>query len=119
MNSKTKLLSNLVWALQIVWQSGEWLTLATITLVFANGSLPLVGLYLVKLVIDGVTSGLAGSDKASAFAHVGLLIALLGGVYLLESVLASITALVNTAQAQIVTDKMHDILHAKSVEMAL
>lgn len=108
MNSKAGLLSSLVWALQVVWQSGKWLSLATITLVFSNGALPLVGLYLVKLVIDAVTSGLAGTDKVSAFAHVGSLIALLGGVYLLESVLASITALVNTAQAQIVTDKMHD-----------
>ena len=119
MKSKTNLLSNIGWALQIVWQSGKWLTLATITLVFANGALPLVGLYLVKLVIDAVTAGLVATDKAPAFANVGFFIALLGCVFLLESVLAAITALVNTAQAQIVTDKMHDILHAKSVEVDL
>ena len=119
MNSKTSLLANLLWALQIVWRSGKWLTVATITLVLANGALPLLGLYLVKLVIDTVTSGLIATDKASAFADVGFLITLLGSVFLLESILAAITALVNTAQAQIVTDKMHDILHAKSVDVDL
>ena len=119
MGSKARLTFNLAWALRLVWDSGKWLSLATITLVFANGALPLAGLYLVKLVIDAVNSGLAATDKTAAFAHVGVLIGFLGAVYLLEFLLSSITALVNTAQAQIVTEKMHNILHAKSVEMDL
>jgi len=57
MNTKPGLLFNSMWALQVVWRSGKWLSLATITLVFANGALPLVGLYLVKLIIDAVTAG--------------------------------------------------------------
>jgi len=105
--------------MRLVWYSSTWLSIATITLVFANAVLPLAGLYLVKLVIDAVSVGLSMTDKTAAFAHVGILIGFLGAVYLLEFFLSSIAALVNTAQAQIVTEKMHDILHAKSVEMDL
>src|SRR5262245_29716671 len=111
--------SNLVWALRIVWDSGRVLTGISAVLVIIDGFLPLAALYLTKLVIDSVSAGLNGTDKTAIFGHSATLVALLGSVFLLEAIMAEILSLVNTAQAQIVTDRMHDILHSKSIEMDL
>jgi ATP-binding cassette subfamily B protein len=119
MKSSVGLLSNVAWALRVVWQSGRALTVATAILVILNGILPLAALYLMKLAIDSVSAGLTGIDKTAAWGEVASLVALLGCVFLLEAVFSSLASLVNTAHAEIVTDRMHDILHSKSLEMDL
>ena len=119
MKTNVGFLSNIAWALRIVWRSGRTLTVATAILVLLNGTLPLAALYLMKLTVDSVSASLSGLDKIAGFADATFLILLLGCVFLLEAVLGSLTNLVSTALAQIVTDRMHDILHAKSVEMDL
>src|ERR1043166_3516326 len=119
MKTNVGFLSNIAWALRIVWRSGRTLTVATAILFLLNGILPLAALYLMKLTVDSVSASLSGLDKIAGFADATFLILLLGCVFLLEAVLGSLTNLVSTAQAQIVTDRMHDILHAKSVEMDL
>ena len=119
MKSTGGLFSNLVWALRIVWRSGRGLTIASTVLVVINGVLPLAALYLMKLIIDSVSVGLTSADKTAVFEHASMLVAVLGGVYLMEAIVKALANLVNSAQAQIVTDRMHDILHSKSIEMDL
>jgi len=119
MNKGKDLLSNILRALRLVWDCGPHLTVATVALVLLQGLLPLAGLYLMKLVVDSVAGSLAASGKAVAFGSLALLIGLLGAVALLEAVFASLGRLVNMTQAQVVTDRMYDILHAKSLEVDL
>lgn len=106
-------------ALRFVWQSGRGWTLASMALLVVQGALPLVGLYLMKLVVDAVAASMAAPDKGAAFGRVALLVALAGGVALVGAVCRSIAGLVSEAQAQAVTDHMHDVLHAKSIEVDL
>jgi ATP-binding cassette subfamily B protein len=73
----------------------------------------------MKLVIDEVTTGMAASDKGSAFAHVALLVGLAGAVALLNSIASSLASLASEAQTQVVTDHVYDILHARSIEVDL
>jgi len=108
--------ANLARAFHFVWESGPALTIANVILVFVQGVLPLVGLYLIKLVIDAVAAGV--TDKA-AFRDVGFLIVLSGLVVLSELVCASIAGLVSMAHSHAVTDRMHDVLHSKSIELDL
>jgi ATP-binding cassette subfamily B protein len=119
MKAGKDLLSNIVRALRLVWDCGALLTVATVALVLLQGLLPLAGLYLMKLVVDTVAESLVASDKGAAFGSLALLIGLLGAVALLESVLASLARLLSMTQAQVVTDRMYDILHAKSLEVDL
>jgi len=106
-------------ALRLVWQSAPSWTVASLALLIVQGVLPLLSLYLMKLLVDGVAAGLAAPDKGIAFRQVALLIGLTAAVTLFGAVLGSIAGLVGAAQAQVITDYVSDILHAKSIEADL
>lgn len=61
-------------AIRLVWRSAPGLTATSYALGVVQGVLPLLTLYLMKLVIDAVTSGLASPDKGQAFRHVAFYI---------------------------------------------
>jgi ATP-binding cassette subfamily B protein len=119
MNLSWVLTRNIRRALSFVWHSGRGLTVASISLTILQGILPLAGLYLMKLLVDAVVMGLTVADKVTAFESLALVIAGLSGVVLLETASTSIARLVTTAQGQVITDRMSDILHAKSLEVDL
>jgi ATP-binding cassette subfamily B protein len=73
----------------------------------------------MKVIVDAVATGIAATDKGAAFKQVGVLIGLTGTVNLANAVCGSIAELVSTAQAQIVTNYMYGILHAKAIEVDL
>src|SRR4028119_1367064 len=106
-------------ALDLVWQSAPGWTLASIVLLVLQGILPLVSLYLTKLMVDAVSTGLTTSDKAAALGQVMMLVVLAGVVALAGNLCSSLVGLVSVAQTQLVTDHVHSILHAKSVEVDL
>jgi len=116
---KNQLVRQLGRALHLVWQSGPGWTIASATLIVVQGMLPLLSLYLMKLVIDAVTLGSQAADKTVAFFQVAFLISLSGAVALGSTLCRSIARLVNETQTQVVTDYIYDILHAKSIEVDL
>ena len=96
---------------------GPGRAMVSLGLVCIQGVVPLLTLYLIKLIIDAVTFSLSAVDKAAAFEHVLLLIALAGAVALLNALLQMLAGLVKEGQSLAVADYMHNILHAKSVDM--
>ncbi len=84
-----------------------------------QGVLPLLPLYLMKLTVDAVSSGLAAPDKGFVFRRVVFLIGLMGVVTLLTVLTRSIAGLISEAQSQVITDHMQDVLHAKSIQVDL
>jgi ATP-binding cassette subfamily B protein len=106
-------------AILFVWQSAPGLTVAKVTLIIAQGLLPLASLYLTKLVVDAISTSVTTSNKQAALSQVMLLVALAGAVILATTLCESSTNLVSTLQAQRVTDYMESILHAKSIEVDL
>jgi ATP-binding cassette subfamily B protein len=106
-------------ALCFVWQSAKGWTIANGVLMAIQGVLPLLPLYLMKLMVDAVTAGLAAPDKWVAFKHVLLLGGLMGAVILFTSLIGLIAGLISEWQAYIVTDHMNDVLLAKSIEVDL
>ena len=113
--SKIKQSLRLLPALRLVWQSSPRLTIARIVLLTFQGILPVISIYLTKLIIDNVAANLTNTDKAIAFQQVLFLIALAGGVTLLNTLCTSLTELVTTAHSQRVTDYMQGIINAKSI----
>ena len=99
-------------AIGMVWQSAPGWTLAAIVLIILQGSLPLAALYLMKLIVDAVTTG-------AGFEVVLLWIGLAGGVALLVAICNSASSVVSEAQSILVSDRVQEILHAKSVEVDL
>lgn len=100
-------------------RSGPGWTIASVVLLVVQGTLPLVSLYLMKLIVDAVAVRLASANKGVAFKQVAFFIILAGTVSLIGALCGSIAGLVSQAQAQVVTDHMYGILHAKSIEVDL
>ena len=106
-------------AVNFVWKSAPGWTITNAAFVFLQGVLPLALLYLMKLVVDSVTAGLTAPDKGDAFRQVAIYIALAGAAGVITVALSSLGRLVSEQQTQVVSDRMYDVLHAKSVEVDL
>jgi ATP-binding cassette subfamily B protein len=106
-------------ALDLVWKSAPGWTLANAGLVVAQGLLPLAGLYLVRQIVDAVTTGLSNPDKQAAFQQVLVWLLLAAGVGLLTALARSLGELASQAQSQLVTDHVSDLLHAQSIAVDL
>ncbi len=106
-------------ALRLVWQSVPGWTAAGIVLLILQGLLPLIALYLMKLIVDGVTGSIGASGRATAFADIALLIFYAGAVGVATVLCRSLAEIVKETQGRVVTDHVADMIHAKSVEVDL
>ena len=106
-------------AIRLVWECAPGWTAASMVLMVLQGILPLVSLYLIKLIVDSVTAGVSSIDKAASMQSLLVLILLAGGVSMLQYFCRSATTVVSEAQSALVTDHIQDILHAKSIEVDL
>ncbi len=106
-------------AMRFVFKAAPGWTFASMILVVVQGVLPLVTLYLMKLIVDAVTFSLTAPDKVAAFWHVAILISLAAAVALFNAFAQQVASLVNEAQSLTVTDHVYDVLHAKSIEVDL
>jgi len=105
--------------LGIIWRSVPGWTAAGTALIFVQGTLPLLSLFLMKRVVDAVTAAIGGPDHKAAFSRVALYIGYMAAVAFV-SVLCNLAAsLINETQVQVVSDHVYDILHAKSIEVDL
>ncbi|MFH2219778.1 MAG: ABC transporter ATP-binding protein [Pseudomonadota bacterium] len=102
-------------AMRFVWEAGPGWTLVSLALTVFQGALPLLALYVMKLIVDGVTVAMAAPDRTVAFRHVVLLIVLAIGVALLNALFQMAAGLVKEIQSLKVTDHVQNILHAKSI----
>jgi ATP-binding cassette subfamily B protein len=111
-------LSDLFRYLRLIWCDDPSRTVLGLNLAILQGLLPLVTLYLTKLAVDSITGALA-YDSILGFKSVTVLIALLGMATLLEAAANSVNQFINLVQGTALTDRMYDIMHAKSTELDL
>ena len=106
-------------AVELVWQSTPTWTIASIIFLVLQGILPLVSLYLTKLIIDSITAALGNSAQGDSWKKIVVLIILGALVALLNDLCRSLTNFVSEAQSQIVNHYVQNLLHAKSIEVDL
>ena len=106
-------------AIRLVWKCAPGLTLSNSILVIIRSILPLLVIYLMKLVVDVATIAVALPDKSVAFKQILLLVGLTGLVSLISALFNSIATLTSEAQSQVVSDQTSSIIHAKSIEADL
>lgn len=104
--------------LALVWQAAPSWTALQLFLLVLQGLVPLAALYLTKLIVDAVT-GAVGGEGTAAFGRVGMLIAAAGGVAAIGAGIRMLSNLVAEVQALRLGDRVHEVLHAKSVEVDL
>ena len=103
--------------LALVWQSAPGWTLLQAGLLLLQGAVPLLALYLTKAIVDAVSAAVAGAPPEPH--RVTVLIALAGGVAVVGTALRALSGLVSEVLSLRLGDRVHDILHAKSVEVDL
>ncbi|MBD3385523.1 ATP-binding cassette domain-containing protein [candidate division KSB1 bacterium] len=106
-------------AFKLVWGCARGWTVANFALQVLQGTLPLLTLYLTKLIVDGVTEALNAPDKWAAFRPIGGWVILMAAIYLAQRLLSSVATLIQEQQSWKVSDHVHNILHSKSVAVDL
>ncbi|MCP4640472.1 MAG: ABC transporter ATP-binding protein [bacterium] len=106
-------------SLGFVWRSAPWLTTTNGILLLVQGVLPLLTLYLTKLVVDAVTVAVTASDKRAALAHIMALVAAMAGVGLVGLAFGAAASVVQRALSLAVARYMQDMVHQKSLEVDL
>ncbi len=106
-------------ALSLVWQSSPSLASASVVVRVIQGLLPLVALYLTKLLIDAVTEGLKAPWDDASLTHILTILAGMAGVAAISAALTAVAGLILKIQSDAVTDHMYAVIQAKSVEVDL
>ena len=104
-------------AVRLVWKSGSGWTAASIALLVVQSGLPLVQLYLLKLIVDAVAGLVSGGG--TDFRPIGTLVGLAAAAALVAAVCRSLSGLVAEGQARAVSDHLHDVVHAKASDVDL
>lgn len=112
-------LTTVRWALSLVWESSQSLAVASIVVRVSQGFLPLVVLYLTKLLIDTVTEALKTPSDDPSLTRILTILGGIAGVAAITAMLTALGGLISRIQAQIVTDHMYALLQTKSVEVDL
>lgn len=122
LNTKLKNAIRIDRALRFVWQASPLHSLLSGVVVIIVGCLPLLSLYLIKLIIDTVTplafnSGDIPPDQDMS--RVFLYISLACGVGLLTAFFSFLSDYLKKIQSLTVTDYMFSMLHQKSMDADL
>jgi len=122
LNTKLKNAIRIDRALKFVWQASALYSILSGFVVVILGILPLVSLYLIKLIIDSVTgldfnqgTSLLDQDFSTPLLYIGIAC----GVGLITAFFNFLTDYIKKAQAITVTDYMFSVLHEKSVQTDL
>jgi ATP-binding cassette subfamily B protein len=106
-------------AFRLVFEAAPKLSVLYVGLVLVQAVLPLAVIYSFKLLVDQV-SWIAGHGlEAGAVRTLWVLLGLATGANLAVLLFRSGSGLVMEAQSQIVTDRMQELLHAKSAQVDL
>ncbi len=106
-------------AIRFVWDSGPIWVIGNVILLIVQGLLPIISLYMMKLVVDAVSTALLAPAETREFEPVLQVLVLTGLVALISAVVAQIGDAFTRVQGFTVVDHMNDILQAKGMEMDL
>lgn len=106
-------------AIRFVWESGPIWVIGNVVLLVVQGFLPILALYLMKLVVDAVSLALNGPASSRDFEPVLQVLLLAGLVALAAAVVSQIGDAFTRVQGLTVVDHMNDILQAKGMQMDL
>lgn len=110
-------LKHILQALKFVWASSKRLTVVQLFLLIFQSFLPLINIYLLKLLIDEIE--VQAKNQGENYQSIIYYLAFIGGILLFTNIVNIVSQYVTTAQSQRVTDYMSSLLQAKSIEIDL
>ncbi len=106
-------------AIRLVLHFTPGWALANIFLTFILGLLPLASLYIIKLLVDTVTAGIAAGDKAVVSQELVLIIIAAVIIALIIACFRAISTYVNEVQSLELRDGITDLIHIQSMALDL
>ncbi len=103
---------NLVSALRLVWRSGSGLMVASICVVGLQAVVPLIPLYLTRLIVNAIADG-------AEHEYVLMLVAAAGLATAVSMALRGLASYVREAQGLTLSDYVQSLIHRKSLEVDL
>jgi len=99
-------------AVGLVYRSAPGITVLSLALALVQAALPLVPLYVVRLIVNAIAGG---ADPASVI----LLVAVAAGATMVSMVFRGVATYVREAQAQALGDYVQSLIHEKSLALDL
>jgi ATP-binding cassette subfamily B protein len=106
-------------AVDLVWKSTRNWTVMSLGCMVVQAVLPLMSLYLIKLIVDAVQQGINAPGKSETIGRIFLWIALAALVILLTAGFRALSDIIRENQSQLLSDHITDVIHAQSAEVDL
>ena len=106
-------------AMRLVWQAGKGWTIGSLVVLVVQGLLPILALYLMKLIVDAVSTAITAPDASASIRSIIVLICMAGLVALFIALFQQLATVIKEAQSLTVTDHVFNLLHEKSVSVDL
>lgn len=106
--------TNILRILQLVWSCSRSLTIARFSLLIFQAILPLIPLYLMKLLLDSFSL----AEKPS-FRYIIWILVGFATVKIVSIIVSNVSSYVNMLHADVVADYMSDIVISKSIKTDL
>lgn len=118
-NNKIKNAIRIDRAFSIVWKASSTWSIYGACLTLIQGVLPLLTLYLLKLIIDTITLAIQSGDTEGSFTRVTYLVIAAAGVAIIQSACRHAGEYVTEKQSAVVTDYVTRMVHDKSLTLDL
>ena len=106
-------------AVSLLWESSKTRTILTAGLVLVQAAVPLLALYVTKLVVDQVAVALDSPDPTTMQTEILVLLGLAAGITLIGAGAQIWSSYVTEIQGRAVTDHVLDLIHQKSSQLDL
>jgi ATP-binding cassette subfamily B protein len=103
--------------LRLVWDAARGWTIAWGTLLVLQGLVPAALVHLTRVTVNLLSSAVASADKAAVFSQIWPNALLIGLLWVSGQFLSSLVAWVRIAQADLVQDRIHSLIHQKALEL--
>ncbi|MBL0225861.1 MAG: ABC transporter ATP-binding protein [Geobacteraceae bacterium] len=103
--------------LRLVWNAARGWTVAWGVLLLLQGLMPAALVYLTRLVVNSLSTAITSQGGLTAFSPVWLPAGLIGLLWVGSQLLNSLASWVRTAQAELVQDSIHSLIHQKALEL--
>lgn len=105
-------------SLKLVWKSAPGWTSLNVAMSVLRSFLPLVLLFLIKILIDDITTAAKG-ESSMQFNPILLLIISVVIVYLIDEITSEFSSYIKKRQSFRLESYMYDLLHTKSISLDL
>lgn len=106
-------------AFRFVWHASAGWTVLNGLLAVLQGVLPLLSLYLIKLIVDTITLAVQAGYSDSILWDIVFLVALAAGAAIMQVAVSRLATFAQEVQSSTVTDYVYDVMHKKSVSLDL